>query len=138
MLRDGRRLAWHPPQPVVFNLIEAKRHRDPGVRQRRAIFGNLIARSDGSHGPANSHAALDCLSDLVAGVLFAFTAVESLANHVIEMLPDDTVVTVRKGREVPWQDLVGLGIDEKLKRVVPLLDEGATVAGTAAWVCRGV
>lgn len=67
-------------------------------------------------------------------MLFAFTAVESLANHAIEMLPEHTIVTVRKGREVPKSDLItGLGIDDKLKRVVPLLNEGATVAGTAAW-----
>lgn len=67
-------------------------------------------------------------------MLFAFTAVESLANHAIEMLPDDTGVTVRKGRQLSKSELTtGLGIDEKLKRVVPLLDVGASVAGTAAW-----
>lgn len=133
-LADGRRLMWHPPQPVTFNLLEAKRHRDRGVSQRRNIMGNLVARSDGAVGPANAHAALDCLSELAGAVLFAFTAIESLANHAIDMLPDDTVVTVRRGREVAKDDLVtSLGIDDKLKRVVPLLDQGATVAGTAAW-----
>jgi hypothetical protein len=125
---------WHPPQPVTFNLLEAKRHRDRGVHRRRSIMGNLVARADGAVGPANSHAALDCLSEMAAAVLFAFTAIESLANHAIDMLPDDTVVTVRKGREVAKGDLVtALGIDEKLKRVVPLLDQGAAVAGTATW-----
>jgi hypothetical protein len=84
---DGTMLNWHPPQPVTFNLIEAKRRRDRGERQRRAIMGNLRARKNGSVGPVNSSAALDCLFDLAAGVLFAFTAVESLANHAIDMLP---------------------------------------------------
>jgi hypothetical protein len=132
----GRRLMWHPPQPVVFNLIEAKRHRDRGVRQRRAIMGNLIRRrgNSGDLMPANAHAALDCLAELTAAVLFAFTAIESLANHAIEMLPDETIVTVRKDRELAKEDLTtGLGIDDKLKRVVPLLDGGASVAGTATW-----
>lgn len=25
---DGRRLMWHPPQPVAFTLLEAKRYRE--------------------------------------------------------------------------------------------------------------
>lgn len=133
-LPDGRRLMWHPPQPVAFNLLEAKRRRDRGVSQRRNIMGNLVKRPDGGYGPANSHATLDCLSELAAAVLFAFTAIESLANHAIDLLPDETVVRVRKGRAIPKPDLVQLlGIDDKLKRVVPLLDQGASVAGTAAW-----
>jgi hypothetical protein len=133
-LEDGRLLMWHPPQPVAFNLLEAKRHRDRGVKARRAIVGNLVRRDDDGLQPSNSHAAIDCLSELAAAVLFSFTAIESLANHVIEMLPDDTVVTVRKGRELAKDELVaGLGIDDKLKRVVPLLDAGQRVAGTAAW-----
>jgi len=118
-----------------FNLIEAKRHRDRGVRKRRAIMGNLVRRPhEGRQQPANSHATLDCLSNLAAAVLFAFTTVESLANHAIDMLPDDTIVSVRKGRELAKAELVtGLGLDDKLKRVVPLVDVGAHVAGTATW-----
>lgn len=133
-LEDGERLMWHPPQPVAFNLLQAKRNRDRGVRQRRRIMGNLTRRADGTLEPLNSHTAIDCLADLVAAVLFAFTAIESLANHAIEMLPDDTVVIVRKDRELAKDELItALGIDDKLKRVVPLLEAGATVAGTAAW-----
>ncbi len=41
---------------------------------------------------------------------------------------------LHKGRQVAKADLViQLGIDDKLKRVVPLLDQGAAVAGTATW-----
>jgi hypothetical protein len=61
---DGRVLAYHPPQPVTFNLIEAKRHRDRGARQRRSIMGNLEVDRDGQYRPLNSHAVIDCLSDL--------------------------------------------------------------------------
>lgn len=133
-LDDGRQLRWWPPQPIAFNLLEAKRHRDRGVRQRRRIMGNLIARPGGGLQPSNAHAALDCLSELAAAVLFSFTAVESLANHAIESLPDDTVVTLRKGRQLPKAELVAnVGIDEKLKRIVPLADGGKDVASTAVW-----
>lgn len=133
-LTDGRRLMWWPPQPVAFNLLEARRHRDRGVRQRKQIMGNLQARPGGAVQPANAHAALDCLSELAAAVLFGFTAVESLANHAIESLAEDAVVEIRTGRQLPKARLVlELGIEEKLKRVVPLADGGRAVAGTAAW-----
>lgn len=42
-LPDGRVLAYHPPRPVAFNLIESKRHRDRGARRRHAVVGNLAA-----------------------------------------------------------------------------------------------
>jgi len=128
-LDDGRRLMWHPPQAVTFNLIEAKKHRDRGRSQRRSIIGNLERRRDGTYGPINSHATLDCLSELVAGVLFSFTAVESLANHAIDMLSDDLVI--KRGKEdLPKNDLVRrLGLDEKFKLAVPRVEQGRAIAG---------
>jgi hypothetical protein len=134
---DGRLLNWHSPQPVTFNLVEAKRRRDRGESRRRAIMGNLRARKNGSVGPDNPSAALNCLADLAAAVLFAFTAVESLANHAIDMLPATTTVTIgRKGREadIAKDEMVRrLNLDEKLKLVLPLIDGGRNLAGTAAW-----
>ena len=128
-LDDGRRLMWHPPQAVTFNLLEAKKHRDRGERHRRAIMGNLQRRADGSYSPLDSHAAIDCLSELVAAVLLSFTAVESLANHIIDMLPDDTVMK-SGSRELTKDEMVRwLGIDDKFKRAVPLLDHGRAIAG---------
>jgi hypothetical protein len=120
---------WHPPQAVTFNLVEAKTHRDRGERQRRGILSNLERRPDGSYGPVNSHAALDCLSELVAAVLFSFTAVESLANHVIDMLPDD--IKIKRGqRELGKEQSVRwLGMDDKFKLAVPLLDQARPIAG---------
>jgi hypothetical protein len=126
-------LMWHPPQPVAFNLSEASRHAKRGSRQRRAILGNLKARDDGGYMPANSKATLDCLSDLDAAVLFAFTAVESLVNHVIDMLADDAPVTRRK-QVVAKQDTTRvLAIDEKYKLVLPAVDGCKAIAGTATW-----
>jgi hypothetical protein len=134
---DGRLLHWYPPQPVAFNLVEAKRKRDRGEAQRRSILGNLRARKGGSFGPVNSSATLDCLSDLAAAVLFAFTAIESLANHAIDTLEDDATVTIgRKDQEVEIQksEMVRrLGLDEKLKQVMPVVEGGRNIAGTAPW-----
>jgi len=133
-LADGRRLVWQSPQPVAFNLLEAKRHRDPGVRQRRQIMGNLVTRADGGVEPQNARAAIDCLAKLATAVLFSFTAVESIANYAIESLPDGQIVTLAKDRRVPKEKLVAsLGIDEKFKRVVPLAEGGKSIAGTSAW-----
>ena len=42
---------------------------------------------------------IDCLSDLVGAVLHAFTAIESLANHSIDQLPDDATVDIERQGE---------------------------------------
>jgi hypothetical protein len=137
---DGRLLMWHPPQPVAFNLVEARKFRDRGVRARRSIMSKLKLRPPGAshheeqYGPQNSHTAVDCVSDLQAAVLFAFTAVESLANHAIEMLDQGATVTVRKGKEVTQPEMTrGVGIDAKLKLIVPLVSGSDSIAGTSAW-----
>ena len=137
-LPDGRMLAYHPPQPVAFNLLEAKRHGDRGAKQRRAIVGNLkAADADGNSRPQNSAAVIDSLSDLVGAVLHAFAAIESLANHSIDQLEDDATVQVeRQGDTVTIQkaDMVRrLSITEKLELAVPLLPDGRASKGTAAW-----
>lgn len=129
-LSDDRLIVWYPPQAVAFNLIEAKKYCTRGARQRRAIMGNLGARNEpGTYQPANPQSTLDCIADLSAAVLFSFAAIESLANHVIDMLPDETTVVFGK-RELAKADLVRhLGIEDKFKRVVPLLDGAKAIAG---------
>jgi hypothetical protein len=132
-LEDGRKLMWHPPQPVAFNLVEAKQHQRRGVKERRIIVSNLVARGDGGYQPENNRRAINCLRELAAAVLFAFTAIESLANHAIEMLPDDYELE-RGDESIPKAEMTRrLGIDEKLKRVVPMMDGGKNVAGTETW-----
>lgn len=93
---DGRMLNWHPPQSVAFNLVEAKRLCDRSAPRRRSIIGNLHTRPNDSFGPANSQALIDCVSDFVAAVLFAFTAIESVANHSVDELPENATVSVQR------------------------------------------
>jgi hypothetical protein len=81
---DGRMLNWHPPQPVAFHLVEAKRLCDRAVPLRRRLVGNLAKRENDSYGPTNSRVPLNVLSDLTSAVLLAFTSIESLANHSID------------------------------------------------------
>lgn len=123
---------WYPPQPVAFNLVEANRFRGRGVKRRRAIMAQLRRRDDGGLGPQNSRAVIDSLSDLSAAVLFGFTAIESLANHMIEMLDDDATIT-SKSTTIPKSEMVRIGIDDKLKTVPVKLDGGRRIAGTATW-----
>jgi hypothetical protein len=99
LMDDGEPLMWHPPQPVAFNLVEAKRHSDRGVKARRNIMAKLKRREKGALSPTNSAATIDCVRDLQSAVLFAFTALESLANHAIEMLDPDFALT-RKGKTI--------------------------------------
>jgi hypothetical protein len=125
---DGRMLNWHPPQAVAFHLIEAKRLCDRAVPKRRRLIGNLATRPNESYGPPNSRTPLDILADLTAAVLFAFTAIESLANHSIDQLDVEAMVTVERGGgpvEISRDDMVRrLGISEKLTLAVPMLPDG--------------
>jgi hypothetical protein len=134
---DGRVLNWYSPQPVAFSLVEAKRLCDRAVPKRRQVLGNLRKRENDSYGPTNARVALDCLSDLAAAVLFAFTAIESLANHSIDQLDDDATVTIERAEgplEITKDDMVRrLGIGEKLTLVVPMLPDGANFKGTEPW-----
>lgn len=137
-LDDDKTLMWHPPQPVAFNLLEAKRYRDRGVKARRSIMGNLVARTEGDHlSPQNSRAALDCISDLTIGVLFSFTAIEALANHSIDQLDETASVEIdRDGGPISVRrdDMVRrLRLDEKFNLAVPMLADGAEIKGTAPW-----
>ncbi len=133
LMDDGRELLWYPPQPVAFNLVEAKRARDRGAKSRRNIMAKLKRRPSGDAvQPINSTTVLNCIRDLQSAVLYSFTAIESLANHAIDMLDDDFTMVLKK-KTYRKRDLVGLGIDEKLKRVVPKMDGAQKVAGTTAW-----
>jgi hypothetical protein len=134
-MKDGSVLMWHPPMPVAFNLVEAARYRDRGVKERKKIMGSLRARAaPGAWQPsANTRTVIDCVFDLQSAVLCSFLAIESLANHAIETLPTGTTITVRsktydKGAMVRW-----MSTDDKYKRVFRLLPGGQGIAGTATW-----
>jgi hypothetical protein len=138
LMKDGRELRWYPPQPVAFSLVEATRYRDRGVKERVAVMSQLTRREDGGWAPGNPRRTIDCLSDLQVAVLYAFTAIESLANHSIDQLDDEVTIDVefKKGvvTQVPKADMVRrLNLDEKLSRVVPMLEDGANIKGTHAW-----
>jgi hypothetical protein len=138
---DGRVLMWHPPQAVAFALVDAKTYRDRGRKQRRALMAQITVRRDENPGFPNPSAVIDCVRDLQSAVLYAFTAIESFANHVVDMLEDEAEAAMkaggvprmyeRKGDIVPWSEVVRLSMDEKLKRVLPLKADCAHVAGDA-------
>jgi hypothetical protein len=78
------------------------------------------------------------VSDLHVAVTYAFTAIESLANHSIDQLGETATIDVefRKGvvTSVPKDEMVRrLNLDEKLSRAVPLLDDGKNIKGTPSW-----
>lgn len=137
-LDDDKTLMWHPPQPVAFNLLEARRYRDRGVKARRSIMGNLIARSEGDQlSPQNSRAAVDCISDLSIGVLFSFTAIEALANHSIDQLDETATVEIERDAgtvTITRDDMIRrLRLEEKFNLTVPMLPDGEQIKGTVPW-----
>ena len=134
---DDRELQWHPPQPVAFSLVEAKRLCDRAVPRRRQIIGALKRRENDTFMPQNSRATLDVISDLWSAVLHSFAAIESVANDSIDRLPDDAVVSIgRKDdtRDIPGAEMVRrLNLDEKLSLVVPMLEIGEQIKGRRPW-----
>jgi hypothetical protein len=138
---DNRVLMWHPPQAVAFGLVDAKTYRDRGSKQRRSLMSQIRVRRDGNPGFPNPSAVIDCVRDLQSAVLYAFTAIESFANHVVDMLEDEAEADLkagaeprmyeRKGEAMPWSEVVRLSMDEKLKKVLPMKKECAHVAGDA-------
>jgi hypothetical protein len=134
---DGRELQWHPPQPVAFSLVEAKRLCDRAVPRRRRLIGNLTRRPNDTYGPQNSQATLDVVSDLWSAVLHSFAAIEAIANDSIDRLPPEAVVTIGKKddtRDIAQPEMVRrLNLDEKLALAVPMLDIGEQIKGTRPW-----
>jgi hypothetical protein len=137
MMADERELQWHPPQPVAFSLVEAKRLCDRAVPRRRRIMGSLEKRNNDTFMPQNSRVTLDVISDLWSAVLHSFAAIEAIANDSIDRLPDDATVTIGKKndtREVPKTEMVRrLNLDEKLGVAVPMLDIGEPIKGRRPW-----
>jgi hypothetical protein len=137
-LPDGRLLWWYPPQSVAFPLLEAKRYCGRGVKARLNIVSQLRRRESGGVMPPNERRTLDCLSDLHIAVLYAFTAIESFANHSIDQLDDNATLDVefKKGEvtQLPKSEMIRrLAIGEKLSRVVPMLTDGRNIKGTKPW-----
>ncbi len=83
---------------------------------------------------------IDSVRDLQSAVLYAFTAIESFANDIVDMLDNEAEAAVkageepcmyeRKGEVVPWADVVRLSMDEKLKKVLPMKEECSTSPAT--------
>jgi hypothetical protein len=136
-LADGRVLFFRNPQAVVFSLHEAARHRKGGEKLRQRVTTQVAKRQDGDWEPRDHAAAIDCISEMAAAVLFSFAALEAFANHTIDQLDEDAVVNVeRRGSEVDIRrdDLVRtLSITEKLDRAVPALTGRASAKGSAEW-----
>lgn len=131
-LPNGEVLHWHPPMPVAFNLIQAQGFRQRGVKSRERIMGHLKRRRDDASGPsASTNTVIDCIFDLQTAVLCSFLAIESLANHAIENLPDGT--TLAHNKKVYDKDSMirQLSINDKLKKVMPKLVGGQPIAGDA-------
>lgn len=137
LMDDERELQWHPPQPVAFSLVEAKRLCDRAVPRRLRIIGNLESRSNDTYQPTNQHKALDVVADLWSAVLHSFAAIEAIANDSIDRLPPNAVVTIGKkggARDITQVEMVRrLNVDEKLSIAVPMLDIGEQIKGTRPW-----
>ena len=95
-------------------------------------MGNLKHRDGGTRGPATTSSnVLDCIFDLHTAAICSFLAIESLANHAIETLDDATTVTIKKRVYTKHELVRELRINDKMKRIFPLVDGGRSIAGDA-------
>lgn len=136
VLPDGRIVWYAAPQIGAFNLVKAKRLRDDAERRRQAILDRLVERSEpGDYKPADAGEVLDVLSALAVAVTFSFMAVESLANEIIERLPEGSTWLGRRDEELDRASMVRwLSITEKLQKVIPhFTDVTALPKGESAW-----
>lgn len=100
------RIVWYAaPQIGAFNFVEAKRLRDDAEPRRQLILDNLVARpTPGEYKPADAGEVLDVLSALAVAVTFSLMAVESLANEIIERLPE-----AQRGPDAKMSNLIPRG-----------------------------
>lgn len=124
-LPDGKTVWFQSPQAGAFNILEAKRLRDHGEAKRLEALDDLEPRPDGkSWQPLAEGLILDALADLTGAVLFSFAAIESLANEMIDNLPDGSVFTDSRKKERDRSEMVRwLSIEEKLRGVIPRFDD---------------
>ena len=136
-LPDGRVLAFHGPQVVAFNLFEAQRHAGRGSKARRQLLGNLYRGEDEMWRMRDPRKGLDCVRELATAVLFAFTALEGLANHTIDQMePEATVKVEREGVPVVVvRDRMErvLSVSEKLHVAIPAFTGRPSLKGDALW-----
>ena len=138
-LPDGRVLAFHGPQVVAFNLFEAQRHAERGVKARLRLIGNLYRREDdyGWWGIKDASKGLDCVRDLAVAVLFSYAALEGLGNHTIDQLDENTSVEVTRGGktvQITRDEMErGLSVAEKLSVVIPAFTGNPSLKGDALW-----
>src|SRR5690349_5435058 len=108
---DGQVICFPAPRFVAFDLIEAKRHLDRGVRLRKRALEQLRASPDGTVTIVDKQAVLDCFAEFVEAVLLSYAAVEALVNEMIESLGE--TVTVNRANasgievELGKTDIVG-------------------------------
>jgi hypothetical protein len=139
ILADKTPFAFHTPQPIAFNLVEAHRRVVRSRQERDRILADVVPRpSDGRYRARDAGALPDCVGGLASGVLFAFTAIESFANHSIDQLDSTATLTLTRRdkteRIVTRDEMVrDLGIVEKLDRAVPLLTGRPSAKGGKAW-----
>lgn len=135
-LPDGRTVLYAAPQIGAFNLVEAKRFRDEAEPRRLALLDALVPRPEpGEFKPADAGEVLDVLSALAVAVTFSFMAVESLANEIIERLPEDATWPGRRDEELDRAGMVRwLSIGDKLLKVIPRFTEVEAIArGEQTW-----
>jgi hypothetical protein len=137
-MANGQVISFPAPRFVAFDLVEAKRHLDRGLRLRAKSLSHLRELDDGAMTITDTQAVLDCFAELVEAVLLSYAALEALVNEMIESLDDSVKIsrTNAKGIEVELSktDMVRrMSTAEKLDTAIPLITGEPSIKGTIFW-----
>lgn len=137
-LPDGRELVYPGPNVAGFNLVEAHRHHERAMKLRAEFIRNLRHQlPDGRWQTADARRTFDYLSSATSAVLMAFTAIEGIANALIDRLPEDATVEIeRRGDKVECRKdamVRSLSISEKIELAVPMNTGKPSIKGTGSW-----
>ena len=136
-LPDSRHMLYPAPNIAGFNLIQAHKHQQRARKLRDEILHGLKEIGSGHYGTSDAHRVFDFLSAATNAVLMSFLAIEGVVNALIDRLPDDAEVTVkRQNKPVTYPKTGmhrGLSVGEKIDLAAPLSTGRESIKGTTTW-----
>jgi hypothetical protein len=136
-LPDNRHMLYPAPNIAGFNLIEAHKHHLRARKLRGELLDGLREKPNGDYATTDAHRVFDFLSAATIAVLMSFLAIEGVVNALIDRLPDDAEVTVKRQKGpvtyVKTDMHLGLSVSQKLDLAAPLSTGRDSIKGTTTW-----
>jgi hypothetical protein len=136
-LPDSRHMLYPAPNIAGFNLIEAHKHQLRARKLREELLRGLREIGKGHYQTSDAHRVFDFLSAATSAVLMSFLAIEGVVNALIDRLPADAEVTVKRRKNPVTYPKTGmhrgLSVGEKIDLAAPLSTGRESIKGTTTW-----